>query len=111
MDENHGVINVFANPGSHRFEVDVAGHKAFLQYYLAENSIVFTHTEVPQEIEGQGVGGSLVRAGLDYARHENLTVVPLCQRQRSGDRLRPRRTSWRCRERASCASCSAEVRS
>ena len=78
MDENHGVINVFANPGSHRFEVDVAGHKAFLQYYLAENSIVFTHTEVPQEIEGQGVGGSLVRAGLDYARHENLTVVPLC---------------------------------
>lgn len=66
------------NAGSDRFEADVAGHRAVLQYYLESNSIVFTHTEVAPQIEGQGVGGALAQAGLDYARRESLMVVPLC---------------------------------
>jgi hypothetical protein len=78
MSADQKNTNVFANTKSHRFETEVDGHKAFLQYYLSENSIVFTHTEVPKEIEGHGVGASLARAGLDYARHESLAVVPLC---------------------------------
>jgi predicted GNAT family acetyltransferase len=78
MSENHGNVKVFANTAAQRFEAEVAGYQAVLEYYLAESSIVFTHTGVPAEIEGQGVGSSLARAGLDYARDKKLTVVPLC---------------------------------
>jgi uncharacterized protein len=78
MSENQQEILVTANEASHRFEAEVDGKKAFLQYYLSDGSIVFTHTEVPKDLEGQGIGGVLAKAGLAYARAENLTVTPLC---------------------------------
>jgi hypothetical protein len=36
------------------------------------------HTEVPAELEGHGIGGRLAKAGLEFARQENLKVVPSC---------------------------------
>ena len=33
---------------------------------------------IPPALEGRGIGGSLVRSGLEYARTEGLTVRPLC---------------------------------
>jgi predicted GNAT family acetyltransferase len=67
-----------ANIEGERFEADLQGHKAVLEYHLEGHSVVFTHIEVPRQFEGQGIGGELARAGLDYARHRNLKVVPLC---------------------------------
>jgi len=61
-----------------QFEAVLAGHKAFLQYKLQENAIVFTHTEVPKPLEGRGVGSALAKAGLEYAANERLRVVRLC---------------------------------
>jgi predicted GNAT family acetyltransferase len=49
-----------------------------LAYRLAEGKIIFTHTGVPAEFSGQGIGSLLARAGLDYARAQSLAVVPLC---------------------------------
>ena len=40
--------------------------------------IVFTHTLVPPEIEGRGVGSKLIRGALDSARDQGLRVVPQC---------------------------------
>jgi uncharacterized protein len=39
---------------------------------------VLVHTEVKPELEGQGIGAELVRSALDYARRQNLRVVPRC---------------------------------
>ncbi len=47
-------------------------------YTMREDAIVFTHTEVPQEYEGQGIAGRLVRFALDDARSRELRVVALC---------------------------------
>jgi hypothetical protein len=66
------------NPGRNRFELEQEGHLAVLEYQLAEAKIVFTHTGVPQELGGRGLGSQLARAGLDYARANSLKVVPLC---------------------------------
>jgi predicted GNAT family acetyltransferase len=49
-----------------------------LEYHLAGKKIIFTHAFVPPALQGQGLGSCLVRAGLDYARTNGLTVVPLC---------------------------------
>ena len=42
----------------------------FVEYQLAKDLIVFTHTEVDPACEGQGVGSALARAALDEAPEE-----------------------------------------
>ncbi|HEX8527906.1 GNAT family N-acetyltransferase [Allosphingosinicella sp.] len=61
-----------------RFELESGGSTGFLTYILKDGAIVFTHTVVPPELEGQGIGSRIVRAGLDHARELGLSVVPQC---------------------------------
>ena len=61
-----------------RFTADTEGGEAALEYMRDGRRIIFTHTGVPPESEGKGVGGALARAGLDYARAEGLRVRPMC---------------------------------
>ena len=61
-----------------RFELEEEGATGFLTYTRQEGTIVFTHTIVPPELEGRGIGSRIVRAGLDFARAEGLKVVPQC---------------------------------
>jgi predicted GNAT family acetyltransferase len=71
-------ILVRHNVPEHRFEVEFAGDLAVAEYELPEGRMVFTHTFVPPELRGRGIAEKLVRAGLEYARAEKRTVVPLC---------------------------------
>lgn len=67
------------NPDRHRFEVDLGdGSFAIANYTLHDGKIVFTHTEVPPEHEGQGIGSALIRYSLNAARERGLKVVPVC---------------------------------
>ena len=69
---------IINNEAAGRFETQVDGHNAFLSYRRAGAVIVFLHTEVPESAQGQGIGGELARAALDYARATHLRVVPRC---------------------------------
>jgi len=62
----------------HRFEIDLGDATAFAEYNLLSRQIMFTHTEVPESHEGQGVGTALIRAALASARERGLTVIPIC---------------------------------
>lgn len=66
------------NPAERRFEVEVEGQLAVAEYRLPEGSILFSHTEVPESLEGRGVGKALVLAGLQAARDRGLKVIPVC---------------------------------
>lgn len=67
------------NPERHRFEIDLGdGSFAFADYNLLTGKIMFTHTEVPQEHEGKGLGTALIRAGLEAARTRGFKVIPIC---------------------------------
>jgi predicted GNAT family acetyltransferase len=61
-----------------RFLLTLDGHEAELVYRLVGDRFVLAHTEVPDALGGQGVGGRLVRAAAERARHESLTIVPSC---------------------------------
>lgn len=41
-------------------------------------TVVFDHTFVPPEERSQGIAAELVKAGIAWARQENLKVVPQC---------------------------------
>ena len=61
-----------------RFELEENGATGFLTYALRDGAIVFTHTIVPSELEGRGIGSRIVKTGLDHARAQGLKVVPQC---------------------------------
>ena len=67
------------NPEKHRFEIDLGdGSFAFAEYTLPAGKIMFTHTEVPPEHEGKGIGSALIRHSLGEARRRGLKVIPIC---------------------------------
>jgi predicted GNAT family acetyltransferase len=67
------------NPSANRFEITVDGQVAgFAAYQRRDGVIEFTHTEVDDAYEGQGLGSALVREALEAARRDGLRVVPSC---------------------------------
>jgi uncharacterized protein len=66
------------NQAESRFELWVDGRLAELPYRRNGNRLVLIHTEVPEELEGRGLGGTLVEAAVDRAARDGMTVVPLC---------------------------------
>jgi uncharacterized protein len=75
MNDDDAVTDDQANA---RFEFTADGHAAELDYRRNGRRLVLIHTEVPSELEGRGIGGRLVRAAVDRAARERLTIVPLC---------------------------------
>ena len=61
-----------------RFEFYLDGKLAELQYRRNGKRLVLIHTEVPIELEGHGIGGTLITAAIDRAARDGMTVVPLC---------------------------------
>ena len=71
-------MDVIDDREAKRYEARVPGGIAFVDYRLRPDAIVLTHTEVPKESEGHGVGDKLVRFVLDDARARGIGVVPVC---------------------------------
>ena len=76
-------VVVTNNEARHQFEAEANGSVAVSKYMLAGGRVIFTHTEVPPELEGQGVAGKLIRTALEHARTEGLAVWPVCPFVRS----------------------------
>jgi predicted GNAT family acetyltransferase len=78
MANEDGELQIRNNPAQSRYEVDIDGRLAIVEYLLTGPNITFTHTEVPEELEGRGIGGRLARFVLEDARARGLAVIPLC---------------------------------
>ena len=66
------------NTQTHNFEMIVDGHRAFIDYQLKHDKIFLIHTEVPVELEGHGVAGTLVDRTLHYIEAHGWKIVPYC---------------------------------
>jgi predicted GNAT family acetyltransferase len=73
------VVEVANNPPESRYEVRVNGELAgFAQYRTQDGRIVFFHTEIDPEYEGEGLGSRLAQVALDDVRGQEKEVLPLC---------------------------------
>jgi uncharacterized protein len=61
-----------------RFELEADGHVAFAQYRRSPGLITFTHTEVPKELSGRGIGSMLAQGALELVRSQGLKVASTC---------------------------------
>lgn len=61
-----------------RFVSYVEGYEAVVEYTLKNNVIDLYRTFTPYEIRGKGIAGKVVTFALEYARDNNLKVIPTC---------------------------------
>ncbi len=71
-------LDIVNNEEENRFETTVDGKVAVAEYMRSGNNIIFTHTEVPVELEGRGIANQLAEVALKYAKDQGFKVQPLC---------------------------------
>jgi predicted GNAT family acetyltransferase len=70
--------NITNNVNKNRFELIIDGKTSVVEYKLSEGVITLLHTEVPSELEGKGIASAMAKYVLEYAKANNLKVMPLC---------------------------------
>ena len=66
------------------FFVEEDGRRlAQLTYTVAGSRVILDHTEVDDALRGTGTGRKLVAAAVDWAREEDVQLLPLCPFARS----------------------------
>lgn len=78
MNEELKNMELWVNKDRHRFELRFGDKTAYIEYGHKENIITLFHTKVPDEMEGQGVGSTLIEKTLKYIEKNNYKLIPLC---------------------------------
>ena len=65
-------------PNDNLFLINIDGNMAYQEYIQTKTDLVITHTEVPKELEGKGIGSLLAKNALQYAEENGLKLMPLC---------------------------------
>jgi hypothetical protein len=62
------------------FYVEEAGKRLAQIVYLwaGEKTFIVEHTEVDESLEGKGIGKQLVKKVVEFARMNDLKLIPLC---------------------------------
>ena len=66
------------NQEGRRYEFEIGTHRPRIEYIRAGDRIYLTHTEVPSELAGKGIGTALIASALEAIEQEGLALVPLC---------------------------------
>lgn len=71
-------VSVHDNQEAGQFEAHIGDDVAVAEYTRVGDAIMFTHTEVPEKLEGRGIGSQLVYEALKSAKERGLSVIPMC---------------------------------
>ena len=70
---------IIDNPDQRRFELALDDDLIAAAYYRIEDGrVVLTHTEVPYEVSGQGIGSQLAKGVFDAIRASGRKAVLKC---------------------------------
>lgn len=56
---------------------------AEMTYTVAGSRVIIDHTDVDDRLRGKGAGRQLVKSAVEWARGENVKLMPLCPFARS----------------------------
>lgn len=71
-------MNVIDNKEKNRFEAEIDGQQAIIEYSVRPNIMVLEHTEVDKSLAGRGVGSELIESVLLQLELRGLKVIPKC---------------------------------
>ncbi len=66
------------NSAHRRYELDVPGGQAFIDYRRDGGIVTMVHAEVPDALQGRGIGSVLVKGALDLVRASGEQVIAAC---------------------------------
>lgn len=69
LDEDHRGAFVIEDGEQRLAEMEIA---------ISDGNLIVYHTEVSDELRGQGIASKLLEEMVDYARKNQLKVIPLC---------------------------------
>ena len=75
MAESTEVIH---HPKQTHFVVQIGSDIAHLDYTLKGSVIDMHHPVVPPALRGKNIAGQLAKAAFDFAREQQLQVIPSC---------------------------------
>jgi predicted GNAT family acetyltransferase len=61
-----------------RFVINLEGNEVYVEYTMTGNKINLYHTFTDPALRGKGLAAQVVRAALEFAKENNLKVVPAC---------------------------------
>ena len=61
-----------------RFETEINGEFAFLDYRFYKGNFALVHTFVPEPARGKGIAPALAKFALEYAKEQNLKIMIYC---------------------------------
>lgn len=78
MPEQYQSLELLDNKATHRFELVIDGHTAFIEYMERPEHILLEHTEVPDILSGKGVAAALVEKTFQYLEAKGQKIIPHC---------------------------------
>jgi len=63
---------------ANQFTAEIDGHRAELDYTVADGVMTITHTRVPQAIGGRGIAAELMREAVKVAGERGWSINPAC---------------------------------
>ncbi|GBD91775.1 hypothetical protein BMS3Abin04_02507 [bacterium BMS3Abin04] len=75
MESNNKLVD---NEQLKQYEFHIDKFVPKIEYIKEKDKIYLTHTEVPTNLEGRGIGSDLIKNVLEDIKRKNLTLIPLC---------------------------------
>jgi predicted GNAT family acetyltransferase len=76
--QNEVQLKIDGNKGFFYIEIDGKQEAMMTFVFAGEDKIIIDHTEVNPGNEGKGLGKKMVAKAVEYARENNLKIIPLC---------------------------------
>ena len=71
-------LDIQHDAANSRFFTVVDGLQCEVDYQLAGTRMSVNHTRVPVQLEGRGIAAAMVKQMLEWAKSQDLQVVPVC---------------------------------
>ncbi|KRD58749.1 acetyltransferase [Flavobacterium sp. Root935] len=78
MKPIYNAISLVKNEEKKRFEIEVDGHYAFINYGEFGNQIALVHTETEPELAGKGTATAVIEKTLIYLENNAIQLLPFC---------------------------------
>ena len=66
------------NKSQSRFELETTGQITFANYRIENRTLYIDYVETPDQLRGQGFAGNLMKEITEFAKKEQLEIIPIC---------------------------------
>lgn len=71
-------MDIINNTKLSRFELEVEGTLAVVDYVLNDNVYSIPRVYVPKHLEGRGLGAKVLKSALEVIEEKGGKIVPIC---------------------------------